>query len=371
MEARFFCRTGALAGADHRIAGSATIGRGSSNAIVVGDGVVSKAHARIAFDPAAAAWVLEDLGSTNGTRLDGVPVSGRERLRDLHVVTLGGRHDFIFVVLPAGAGAVEGASADSPRLEAGTRHDRPAALSVPPLAAGPPPAAGDSAGDSVPSGSPAAGAGTSHDRPAALSVPPLVAGAAGAGDAGDAPAGAAGVSKEPRSRSGDSPATGAGTRHDRPAALSVPPLAGGGDLAPPDGGPPPAAGGGPAPPDAGPPPSARGGADSAKGAAGEPSAAGVPFEVRAPDRAPRRVALGDGRHVFGRAKDCAVSIDDRTLSRRHAAFTVAGGRVSVEDLGSLNGTFVGGVRIEEATGVGGGGVVGLGEQVKVLVGAGP
>ena len=54
VEARFFCETGALAGADHRIGGSATIGRGSSNTIVVADGMVSKTHARISFD--AAAW---------------------------------------------------------------------------------------------------------------------------------------------------------------------------------------------------------------------------------------------------------------------------------------------------------------------------
>ena len=378
MEARFFCKTGALAGADYRIAGSATIGRGSSNTIVVGDGVVSKAHARIAFEPAAAVWVLEDLGSTNGTRLDGMPVSGRERLRDLHVVTLGGRHDFIFVVLPAGA--VEGVSADSPPLEAGTRHDRPAALSAPPLAAGPTPGSGDSAGDSPPppGDSGAVDGGTRHDRPAALSAPPLVAESSpGSGDS---------------AASGDSGAVDVGTRHDRPAALSMPPLAAGpspgsgdsavsGDSGAVDVGtrhdrpaalsaPPLVAGSGPASADAGPPPSAEGVAAPAAGVAETP-AAGVSFEVRPADGAPRRVTLGDGRHVFGRAKDCAVSIDDRTLSRRHAAFVVAGGRVSVEDLGSLNGTFVGGARIQEATEVGDGRVVGLGEQVTVLVGAEP
>ena len=471
MEARFFCKTGALAGADYRIAGSATIGRGASNTIVVGDGVVSKAHARIAFDPAGAAWVLEDLGSTNGTRLDGVPVSGRERMRDLHVVTLGGRHDFIFVV-PA-AEAAEAASADSPPVEAGTRHDRPAALSAPPLVAESSPGSGDPAGNSPsPSGdSPAAGMGTRHDRPAALSVPPLVAesppgsgdsvpsegsAAVGAGTRHDRPAalsapplvaesspgpgdsvpsedfaavGAgtrhdrpAALSVPPlvaesspgsgdSASSEDSPAVEPGTRHDRPAALSVPPLVAGaaapgagaggraevGDprspaASPSDGPPadvssstrheappvlsaPPLAVGDPASPAAGSPrsaesasDSAKGAADPAAGAAAETPADGVSFQVRPADGAPRRVTLGDGRHVFGRAKDCAVAIDDRTLSRRHAAFTVADGRVSVEDLGSLNGTFVGGVRIEEATEVGDGRVVGLGEQVKVLVG---
>ena len=87
-------------------------------------------------------------------------------------------------------------------------------------------------------------------------------------------------------------------------------------------------------------------------------------------RQPRRVTLGDGRHVFGRGKDCAVTIDDRKLSRRHAAFVVAGGRVRVEDLDSLNGTFVDDARIEGSTELAAGRVVRLGERVRVvLVGA--
>jgi hypothetical protein len=48
--------------------------------------------------------------------------------------------------------------------------------------------------------------------------------------------------------------------------------------------------------------------------------------------------------VVGR-EGCDVTIDDSELSRRHAAFRPAENGVEVEDLGSLNGTFVDGERI--------------------------
>ena len=557
MEARFFCETGALAGADHRIGGDATIGRGPSNTIVVADGVVSKTHARIAFDAAAAAWFLEDLGSTNGTRLDGAPVSGRIRLRDLHVVTLGGRHDFVFVVpsgdaRPAAATpAARPSDAGAPVVGApGTRYEPASALSVPPLVAGGDPgaAAGDSSsadadsrrpsspapsapsssssigrdgtGDPRPSsesGAPVVGAsGTRYEPASALSVPPLVAGgdpgAAAAGDSasagggspgasapapsapsssssvgrdgagdprpssesvvgasgtryepapvlsvpplaagGDAGAAAAGdsasvggdsrrpsvpapsapssssssVGREgtgdprPSSESG-APVVGAsGTRYEPASALSVPPLAPRGDAAVDAAGDPPRAtgdrpalvGGPPAEKaeparetgaSAGvsrsrptPPPTPTRGTretersggsgpnrpacpvppESSAASAASPGAiapgeaappAGVSFDVRIAGAEPRRVRLGAGRHVVGRAKGCDVPIDDRTLSRRHAAFVVHGGRVTVADLGSLNGTFVDGTRVDEETEVGAAGVVGLGEAVMVV-----
>jgi pSer/pThr/pTyr-binding forkhead associated (FHA) protein len=46
-----------------------TIGRGSGATVVVDDTYVSTLHARLV--PRGDAWVVEDLGSTNGTFLDG------------------------------------------------------------------------------------------------------------------------------------------------------------------------------------------------------------------------------------------------------------------------------------------------------------
>ena len=52
----------------------------------------------------------------------------------------------------------------------------------------------------------------------------------------------------------------------------------------------------------------------------------------------------EGRLLIGRALDCELSIDHVSVSRRHAALHV-GPVIRVEDLGSSNGTFVGGQRL--------------------------
>jgi DNA-binding NtrC family response regulator len=52
--------------------------------------------------------------------------------------------------------------------------------------------------------------------------------------------------------------------------------------------------------------------------------------------------------VVGRSRDCAVRIDDPSISRKHARFTV-GERLTVEDLGGLNGTRVRGKALKNQT----------------------
>jgi DNA-binding winged helix-turn-helix (wHTH) protein len=65
--------------------------------------------------------------------------------------------------------------------------------------------------------------------------------------------------------------------------------------------------------------------------------------------ADREVALHDGDQVAGRDRVAEIWLDSPRVSRRHARFVVGGRRVTVEDLGSKNGTFVGGQRIVERT----------------------
>ena len=75
------------------------------------------------------------------------------------------------------------------------------------------------------------------------------------------------------------------------------------------------------------------------------------------ERPERAFALLDGKNYVGRTADFAVDIDldgqetpERTwASRRHALVTVDAGGVAVEDLHSLNGTFVNRQRIYPGT----------------------
>ena len=50
----------------------------------------------------------------------------------------------------------------------------------------------------------------------------------------------------------------------------------------------------------------------------------------------------------GRHPESDIFLDDVTVSRRHAEFYRQGGRFTVRDVGSLNGTYVNRERIEEA-----------------------
>ena len=54
------------------------------------------------------------------------------------------------------------------------------------------------------------------------------------------------------------------------------------------------------------------------------------------------------RTTIGRSPDCDVFLDDVTVSRRHALLVERDGGFFIEDLGSLNGTFVNRKRVESA-----------------------
>ena len=62
----------------------------------------------------------------------------------------------------------------------------------------------------------------------------------------------------------------------------------------------------------------------------------------------RAIALAVGTHVIGRDPDAAVWIESSVVSRRHAHIAVHEQGVTIEDLGSHNGTFVNGERLAAA-----------------------
>jgi pSer/pThr/pTyr-binding forkhead associated (FHA) protein len=53
--------------------------------------------------------------------------------------------------------------------------------------------------------------------------------------------------------------------------------------------------------------------------------------------------------VIGRDPECQIRLNNPQVSRRHARLLIEGERVMVSDLGSRNGTFVAGRRIESPT----------------------
>ena len=349
VRAKFFCKTGELSGVDQQIGSEATIGRGAENTLVIGASVISATHARIFFDSAAGGYILEDLHSKNGTRLDGIRVHGRERLRDLHVVTLGEEHDFIFVVLPEPANAslddghaVKEQGRDAPPDAASeTIYDGASVLEMPALTdAQPAKGNGDEPGGQ-----------TVYEAPSALQVPSFEA------------------QPEPPD---DEAASASKTVYEPPSALEMPSFEGTAEAV--DQSDPVAASEGETmlePPSALELPSLESGtpgtgnpeaATLVEAAAGVASAPMV-LEVRVADGSCFRVELGEGRHAVGRARESAVWIDDRTLTRRHAVLTVTDDTVTLEDLDSRNGTFMDGERLTAPVRLRVGDVVTFGDQV--------
>ena len=76
-----------LAGSDHPLAAEMTIGRSPGCTIVVDDGYVSAVHTRVYGREGS--WMVEDLGSTNGTYLNRRKVTGPSVLKVGDKVQLG------------------------------------------------------------------------------------------------------------------------------------------------------------------------------------------------------------------------------------------------------------------------------------------
>ena len=65
-----------------------------------------------------------------------------------------------------------------------------------------------------------------------------------------------------------------------------------------------------------------------------------------------------GETTIGRSPDCGIFLDDVTVSRKHAVLAERDGDFSIEDQGSLNGTFVNRKRVESAQ-------IGDGDEVQI------
>ena len=77
----------------------------------------------------------------------------------------------------------------------------------------------------------------------------------------------------------------------------------------------------------------------------------------------REIPLAEGENLLGRGGDAEVRIDLGRVSRVHARIMVRGERALLEDLGSKNGTFLRGARLEAPAELADGDEIGVGPAV--------
>src|SRR5574340_1256831 len=97
-------RSGPMPGAVYPLEGDQlTIGRDSTNAVVINDAEVSRHHTRLTFQ--GGKYVVEDLGSTNGTFVNGQRLSGPYVLKAGDVLALGEQIVLMYDAVHVDAGA--------------------------------------------------------------------------------------------------------------------------------------------------------------------------------------------------------------------------------------------------------------------------
>ncbi len=101
---QFVMRSGPTPGATFSLEGDQLIiGRDSSSGVCINDAEVSRKHARLMFQ--GGKYVLEDLGSTNGTFVNGQRLASQAVLKSGDVVSLGEQIVLIYEALAVDAGA--------------------------------------------------------------------------------------------------------------------------------------------------------------------------------------------------------------------------------------------------------------------------
>ena len=103
-----------------------TVGRDSTNGVVINDAEISRRHARLSFQ--GGKYVLEDLGSTNGTFVNGQRLAGPRVLKAGEVVSFGEQIVLVFEANTLDAGA----TVVSPRAAVIPSASRPAPPPPPP-----------------------------------------------------------------------------------------------------------------------------------------------------------------------------------------------------------------------------------------------
>jgi pSer/pThr/pTyr-binding forkhead associated (FHA) protein len=80
-----------------------------------------------------------------------------------------------------------------------------------------------------------------------------------------------------------------------------------------------------------------------------------------------RFPLRRGETLLGRSPYCSIVLSNPLASRQHCALSLKDGRLSIDDLGSSNGTWVNGERIEHSRSLGPGDTVRVGTDVLEVI----
>lgn len=101
---QFVMRSGPTPGVTFPLEGDQLIiGRDASNAIAINDAEISRKHSRLSFQ--GGKYVLEDLGSTNGTFVNGQRLAGPVVLKSGDIVSLGEQIVLMYDVISLDVGA--------------------------------------------------------------------------------------------------------------------------------------------------------------------------------------------------------------------------------------------------------------------------
>ncbi|WP_432040129.1 FHA domain-containing protein [Streptomyces cucumeris] len=344
---------------------SYTIGRDHQADISFIDRRVSRRHVTIRCD--AGTWVIEDLGSANGTFAEGRRIQrieiGHGSIVRLGDVSTGTRLDFTGAPSAVNGGQARAASGGAAPGAPGPRAgEGPGAQAK----------ASSSAGRTAPAGTAAGAAPTTGPRASHSSAPSASSGPPASGPAATRraapapdPAPAASAARPPRDpwpavATGPGPGPGPGPEHEHeaapgdglfrpvphPHAADLTSAAFAGALAGTS------AAQAPHRPD--------GDADGPRGAAAALSFDRDPSGVH-------RLSLGQ-RLRIGRAPENELVVEGPYVSRHHAEFQpLPGGRYEIVDLGSHNGTYVNGQPVSRQV-IGPDDIVGVGHSTFRLVG---
>jgi len=422
MTARLFCRTGKLAGAEYQIGEEATIGRDEQNDVTLPSDAVSDRHARIVFADEAECYVLEDLGSRNGTYLDATEVVDPVPLKELHIVTFAEEVDFIFQAVAEKA--VASSTEEEAKTQFGTAPQAPSGLSGEDEAADGERTRFGEAPGALPDLSDEDSAEERTEEPSEGErtrfgeVPPDVPNVFGEDEPegertqhGGAPqelpdfSGEDASSEEEegqsegedRTRFGESPPElpdlsgedeGRDESEDEQTQFEETPGAlpdlpdeeeapsqdegsSGEDERTRAGGTPDAL------PDL---PGSESTSEEEEASGGEEPPAKAPTQAVPIDPSPQYAlqviletgpeethSLSEGEVIIGRSPDCDVQIDDPGVSRQHARLTVESGEVVLEDMGSKNFTFIDGERLSGPTALSPGAEIQFGLQAKAVL----